>query len=102
MDLDDIHCLFIEFETIKDHIKGEISISCDDEVNMQIAGFVATLCHKIEFTDVCGELDNFKTGNITIIDDVPVKVTDVCIETIDEFNAQCERIEMEDMMFFDS
>ena len=102
MDISDIHFFCVDFKTVRDHIKGELFVSSDDNnVDIKIGGFLLTLCSKDEFSDVCGSIHDFDVGKILKIDDVIVEITDVCLETIDEFNRECERIEMEDMMFFE-
>ena len=102
MKLSDIYCMFINFETVKDNIKGEISISYDDnEVNLKIGGFFTILCNKDEFSSVCGEIDNLKIGGTAIIGSVPVIITDIDIETIEDFNRAWEEAEMRELMFLD-
>ena len=98
----DFNFFHIEFTTVKDGITGSL-FACNptDEMLLDIGGFKAvTLCDIDGFASLC-DFDNphkLHIGDIVTIDGVKLRIDSIDTETFEQFNAECERIEMEELL----
>lgn len=79
----------------KDGVKARISLDTTlNEMNLSVAGFDSTLCDADEFQNLCDkDVSALKAGQEMLVDGVQIVVLDVDKQTVDEFNAECERLE---------
>lgn len=108
--MEDCHYFYIHFTSITSDITGKLFSTCYDDIRINFNnGFEDfELCGQeyIEDSDVfLGSKKRFidlKVGDAISIRNNPVIITDIDYETITDFNEECERMEMEDMEWFES
>ena len=88
-DINRFHMRSVDVQT-KNNAHARLSLSSDEEINIDMDGIHTYLCEKAEFNDFV----EFKNKKI-YINDVECTIVGIDWETIEEFNNWCEELEEE-------